>query len=335
MDPALDPAAAPSIHAIERLRAALDAGQEDAIRAAFLETERALERLLERGTGSPESRATIDAAIAARLVVPGAREGAERVLVEILVLGWSLRAGVSTGAAHHACFGTVPDVDRDLERLRNQVVESLVHDEERAATLRIFLLERAGRVENQFRVPAWEHESEEEVRAAAATECCRQFARRRAMFAAERLTRLPDTLEGRLHEARAFDALVSAHEDVPLLRIQLRQYGYLDRPPIVQRLRAGTVTLVRRVLRATAGERWAYEWTQGAGRFAAQWALMSFTAVVVVLGLVAVTQWHAARRAPLDRDLRTISEWIEAEHATLAREAAAARADLQSIEARP
>lgn len=333
MESGSESAAPVAVAVLARLHSALVSGDVDAIRASFLDCERALER----APAAVESRARIDAALTERLVASCPVSGWPRALVEILVLGWTLRGDHGLEGAHRALFGRAPDLAYGLEVLSGEVVSLLVASEddvESHGALRVFLLERAGRVENLLRVPLWEHESVEVVLAAPAAECCRQLARRRTMFAAERLTRLPDTLEGRLHEARVFDALVAAHADTtPLLRLQLQSYGYLERASILQRLRAAAVTAVREALRVTAGERWAYDWTQGPGRFAAQWALMVFTAVVVGLGLVAVTQWHANRRAHLDRDLRTVSAWIETERRVLEDEAATSRADLRALEA--
>lgn len=333
MDPGSESAAPVAVAVLARLQAALDRGDVDAIRASFVECERALER----APAAAESRMRIDAALTEGLVASCPASGWPRALVEILVLSWTLRGDHGLDGAHRALFGHACDPAQGPEILGTEVARRLVEHEddlESHGALRIFLLERAGRVENLLRVPSWEHESVDVVLAAGAVECCRQLARRRTMFAAERLTRLPETLEGRLHEARAFDALVAAHADTtPLLRLQLQSYGYLDRASVLQRVRATAVTAVRETLRVTAGERWAYEWTQGTGRFAAQWALMAFTAVVVGLGLVAVTQWHASRRAHLDRDLRTVSAWIESERRALESEAATSRADLRALEA--
>lgn len=329
MDAAADPASAPALAAIGRLRAALENGDLASWHAAFLDTERALERV----PGAAASRDRIDAALESELVVGLASSGLPRRAVEILVLGWTLRASSERAGAHRALFDEPADPERARARLGDGVFAALTEGHDELPT-RIFLLERAGRVENLLRVPVWEEEGVEQVLGASAVECCRQFARRRTMFAAERLTRLPETLEGRLHEARAFDTLVTTHgARVPVLQAQLESYGYLERASLLQRMRGAIVGAVRRFLRATAGERWAYEWTQGPGRFAAQWALMGFTLVIVVLGLVAVTQWHASRRAHLDRDLRSVSAWIEAQRQALESEAAESRDELRTLEA--
>lgn len=170
--------------------------------------------------------------------------------------------------------------------------------------LSLFLLEQLGQFENLEGSPVWADEMSADLLQQEPGEIAYQLARRKVKYLADKLTKIPGTLEQHLQKDQAFRKLAREHaEAVPLLVHQIQVYGYLQRESLWKRFTKAINALVRGLVQRMAGDYMAYELTRRKGAYIVQTMLIILTLVGLGMGLFGWSYASAKRAAEVERDL--------------------------------
>lgn len=176
----------------------------------------------------------------------------------------------------------------------------------------LFLMERLGRFENLEKSPVFDDERAMDLVREEPSEIVYQLARRRVKYIAENLTKVPNSLEQRLHKDGAFKQLHDDHaQSTPILAHQIETYEYMRREPFLRRLALALTGLFRGLVERMAGEYIAYEMTKRNGAFIVQGVLMGLILLGLVMGCYAWVLRSNARLDELERDLNVAKEFID------------------------
>ncbi len=234
--------------------------------------------------------------------------------------------------AYQWCAQSRPQAMPDLRFLHTYVLPALTATGAVGGQLDVclFLLERIGRFENLEKAPVWEDEQALELLRQDSADICFQLARRRVMYIAENLTRVPNSLEQRLHKDGAFRQLTKDHEEtMPLLSHQLRMYDYMNKEPLLKRIASAIVAGFRGLVERMAGEYIAYEMTKRNGAFIVQSLVMVVIVLGLLLSLYGLDRWSDGRLTAIDEDLDRVSALIKEDVADIREGREDARADLE------
>lgn len=238
--------------------------------------------------------------------------------------------------AYKWCEQSRPRKMPDLAFMKTYLVPALVEKGALGNQLDVclFLLERLGRFENLEKdSPVWNDEQALELLRQEPSDIAYQLARRRVMYIAETLTRVPNSLEQRLHKDGAFRQLVKDHaERVPLLAHQIRAYDYLSKEPFFKRIGLAIASAFRGLVERMAGEYIAYELTKRNGAFLVQSVVMVAIVIGLLLGLYGLNLWNEGRLRSIETDLESVTQLVEQDARGIQRLRDDAKSDLQQIE---
>ncbi len=235
--------------------------------------------------------------------------------------------------AYKWCEQSRPKKMPDLGFVKTYLVPALVEKGALGNQLDVclFLLERLGRFENLEKdSPVWNDEQALELLRQEPSDIAYQLARRRVMYIAETLTRVPNSLEQRLHKDGAFRQLAKEHEErVPLLAHQIRAYDYLSKEPFFKRVGLAIAAAFRGLVERMAGEYIAYELTKRNGAFLVQSLVMVAIVLGLMLGLYGLNLWNEGRLQGIEKDLETVTQLVEQDAKSIQTVRENAAADLQ------
>jgi len=170
----------------------------------------------------------------------------------------------------------------------------------------LFLLEQLGQFENLENSPVWDDAQATELMAQEPGEIAYQLARRKVKYSADKLTKVPETLEQCLQKDRVFSKLHADHsEAMPVLAHLIMVYGYLDRDSWWSRFRRGVSGSMRGLVKRMAGDYVAYELTKRKGAYIVQVMLCVLILAGLALGLFGWSYRSSQRWTEINQDLDT------------------------------
>lgn len=176
----------------------------------------------------------------------------------------------------------------------------------------LFLLEQLGQFENLEGSPVWADEQSAELLKQEPGEIAYQLARRKIKYLADKLTKIPGTLEQNLQKDQAFKALCRDHEQaVPLLAFLIKTYGYLERENLWQQLVKATTRLFRGLVQRMAGEYMAYELTKRKGAYIVQVLLVVLILAGLGMSLFGWSYTSAKRGQEVEADLQRAKSMVD------------------------
>ena len=284
----------------------------------FIELYGKVERAIELSGDSEAQAFQIDQALFNQISLHDVDESRLRMIVShALAIHHRYHADYGRGfeQAYKWCEQSRPRTMPDLAFMKTYLLPALTEKGALGGQLDVclFLLERLGRFENLEKdSPVWDDEQALELLRQEPSDIAYQLARRRVMYIAETLTRVPNSLEQRLHKDGAFRELAKDHaESTPLLAHQIRAYDYLSKEPFFKRVAQAVAGAFRGLVERMAGEYIAYELTKRNGAYLVQTLLMIGIVVALFLGLYGLNVWNEGRLAGIEDDLQTVTGLIE------------------------
>lgn len=196
----------------------------------------------------------------------------------------------------------------DLGYIQTYLVPALLKPDALGGNLDacLFLLEQLGQFENLESSPVWDDDQAATLLSQEPGEIAYQLARRKMKYSADKLTKVPSTLEQNLQKDQAFRSLHREHAtSLPLLAHLILTYGYLDKDSFWVRLRRGLTSAFRGLVKRMAGDYVAYELTKRKGAYIVQVVVVVLILVGLGMGLFGWSYAANQRWRDLSKDLES------------------------------